>query len=276
MRRLPEVIGRQFRVPVLQLNVPRTRNDDSTRRLFRADVRWLRAELEQRTGSAITGPGLGRQMLEEEEKRSLLRALNELRRRDCPLVRQSDILALVRAAGLLSTQDCAALLRHALIREGSRAGPATGPHRPRLMLAGSIVAAQDLGIVSLLEEQADIVADMLSTGTRAFRDRIDVPLSEDREELLDRLADFYFDRTGVIQLRPNDGYYRQARSLIADYRVAGIVFKTLLFCDAYGLEARRLERELGLPLLHLDADYTGFDQAQLRTRVEAFLEALAG
>jgi benzoyl-CoA reductase/2-hydroxyglutaryl-CoA dehydratase subunit BcrC/BadD/HgdB len=52
------------------------------------------------------------------------------------------------------------------------------------------------------------------------------------------------------------------------------VYKTLLYCDPYSFEAQRLKRALGLPFLHLDTDYAHENRAQVRTRVEAFLELL--
>ncbi|MEO0085356.1 MAG: 2-hydroxyacyl-CoA dehydratase family protein, partial [candidate division WOR-3 bacterium] len=67
-----------------------------------------------------------------------------------------------------------------------------------------------------------------------------------------------------------------ARKLVASRRVAGLVFKTLLYCDAWSFEARRLHEELGIPVLAVDSDYSGQNREQVRTRVEAFLETLGG
>jgi benzoyl-CoA reductase/2-hydroxyglutaryl-CoA dehydratase subunit BcrC/BadD/HgdB len=118
------------------------------------------------------------------------------------------------------------------------------------------------------------VADLLCTGMRSFLYRLDVPLTESLDELLKALADYYFDQPACIHRRPNVGYYRLARQLAAEYRAEGVVFKTLLFCDAYQLEASRLEKELGLPFLHLDTDYGAGNVEQTRTRIEAFIETL--
>lgn len=142
------------------------------------------------------------------------------------------------------------------------------------MLAGSIIAEHDRNLIQMVEERAAIVADLLCTGVRSFLEPLTVPVTDDLEGLLGVLADYYFDQPGCIHRRPNTGYYRLARNLIQEFRVTGIVLKTLFFCDAFNFEALRLERELGLPLLHVDTDYGETNTGQLRTRVEAFLETL--
>jgi benzoyl-CoA reductase/2-hydroxyglutaryl-CoA dehydratase subunit BcrC/BadD/HgdB len=276
MRRLPEVIHKHFGIPILQMAVPRTVTD-SARNGFRREVRWLRDELERLTGQPILAPVLARAMLEEEEKRSLLRAINETRMNDAPPVRETDILRLVQATNRLRNSDCVSLLRQHLIQLNVASPGASRPRllaARRLLLAGSIVAAQDLDFVRMVADRAAIVTDLVCTGVRSFLAPLTVPVSEDFDELLTVLANHYFNQPGCIHRRPNTGYYELARRLIREYRVDGIILKTLLFCDAYNFEALRLERELGVPLLHVDTDYAEANTQQVRTRVEAFLEML--
>lgn len=274
LRRLAEVIHQRFTVLVWQLALPRTFSSAS-RELFRREVRWLCAELERLVGSEVTGAVLARAMLQQEEQRLQLRAMNELRKSEAPLVSQTDILLLTAAFNLLSADDCRRLLDQYRLRLKLYAG-SRRPQRPRLLLAGSIIAEQDRQLVTLIEQQADIVADLLCTGTRSFIHPLEIPLTQERDDLLMVLADYYFDQTCCLQRRPNTGYYTLARRLIQDYRVSGIVYKTLIYCDSYQLEALQLEKELGLPFLMLDTDYGPGNVEQLRTRVEAFIELLGG
>jgi benzoyl-CoA reductase/2-hydroxyglutaryl-CoA dehydratase subunit BcrC/BadD/HgdB len=274
LRRLPEVIHEQFGIPVWPVAVPRTRSDDSTRRMFRHEFDWLCAELENLTGERLQPDRLRAAMLEEEEKRQLLNSINEMRRAPAPRVREQDILRLVSAANILPAREFNALVVQEMARTDDM--PAwTRPGVPkRILLGGSIVAEQDLDLVQMIEDQAAIVTDLLCTGVRSFIDRLAVPESRDIRSLLDRLASFYFDQPGCIHQRPNDEFYSLARRLAADLRVQAVVFKTLLYCDAYNFGTARMERELGLPLLHIDTDYGEANREQVRTRVEAFLETL--
>ena len=274
LRRLPEVIHNRFGIPVWPVATPRTRADESTRELFRHEVNWLREELENLTGEKLRPDRLRAVMLEEEEKRRLLNSINEMRRAPAPRVREQDILRLVSAANILTAREFNALV----VQEMAKTDDVpvwTRPEVPkRIMLCGSIVAEQDLELIKMIEEQAAIVTDLLCTGVRSFIDRLAVPESGDTPELVERLADFYFDQPGCIHQRPNDGFYALARKLGADLRVHAVVLKTLLYCDGYNFEANRLERELGLPFLHIDTDYGEANREQVRTRVEAFLETL--
>jgi benzoyl-CoA reductase/2-hydroxyglutaryl-CoA dehydratase subunit BcrC/BadD/HgdB len=131
-----------------------------------------------------------------------------------------------------------------------------------------------------VEEKADFVTDILCTGTRWFAE--DVPDEgergndevEEREcDPLARLARFYFGRDCMCR-RPNRALYDYARQLTARFRVQGLVYKTLLYCDPYSFEVKRLQQALGIPVLHLDTDYSSENREQVRTRVEAFVETL--
>jgi benzoyl-CoA reductase/2-hydroxyglutaryl-CoA dehydratase subunit BcrC/BadD/HgdB len=68
--------------------------------------------------------------------------------------------------------------------------------------------------------------------------------------------------------------YEYAQRLARDFHVEGLVYKTLLYCDPWSFEVRRLQEALGLPVLHLDTDYSTENREQVRTRIEAFMETL--
>ena len=148
------------------------------------------------------------------------------------------------------------------------ARPRSDARRPRLMLGGSILAEDDRWLLDLVEEKADIVTDILCTGTRWFAE--DVPSGG---APLDRLARFYFSRP-CMHRRPNSALYGYAQRLAREFRVQGLVYKTMLYCDPWNFEARRLQEALRISMLHLDTDYSTENREQVRTRVEAFLETL--
>ena len=160
------------------------------------------------------------------------------------------------------------------------ARPRQESQRPRLMLGGSMLTEDDRWLLEMVEEKADIVTDILCTGTRWFAE--DVPdegesgngeVGRRDRDPVNRLARFYFSRPCMYR-RPNLSMYEYARKLAGEFRVQGFVYKTLLYCDPWNFEARRLQESLGIPMLHLDTDYSTENREQVRTRVEAFLETL--
>lgn len=265
LRRLPETLQREFGLPVYELYLPRT-SEPLPHRLaeFRRQLEWLQAELAALTGREPDAGGLRRAIEETNRVRARLRELDRLREQDAPAVSGTDILDLVRVAGLLEPPAAEKLQAGLQPRQ-----PRTGADRPRLMLLGSEVAWRDRWLLELVESRADIVADLLDDGTRWFAE--DCPAGEDP---LSDLARFYFIRLPSMTRRPNDRAYDEARRRIAERRAQGVLLKTLLYCDPWNFEAVRLHHELGKPVLAIDGNYSAENREQVRTRVEAFLENL--
>ncbi len=65
------------------------------------------------------------------------------------------------------------------------------------------------------------------------------------------------------------------KQLVNDPHLRGVIYHTVKFCDYYGFEYSELRRQLTVPLLKLESDYTIQSSGQLRTRLEAFAESIA-
>jgi benzoyl-CoA reductase/2-hydroxyglutaryl-CoA dehydratase subunit BcrC/BadD/HgdB len=267
MRRLPESIERHFNIPVIQLYMPRT-SEPLPHRVseFRRQLDLLAEGLR-----AVNGNAIGEQRLESEiaafnELRAMLRQASDTRRVDSPLLSGGTMLDLEATAWLLGPVKAVSLIDEVLRMVAAR--PRQEGRRPRLMLGGSMLTEDDRWLLDLVEEKADIVADILCTGTRWFAEDVSADGAP-----LDRLARFYFSRP-CMHRRPKTDMYRYAQELVRDFRVQGLVYKTLLYCDPWSFETRRLQEALGIPMLHLDTDYSTENREQMRTRVEAFLETL--
>ncbi|MBQ9932098.1 MAG: 2-hydroxyacyl-CoA dehydratase, partial [Firmicutes bacterium] len=58
--------------------------------------------------------------------------------------------------------------------------------------------------------------------------------------------------------------------------LSGLIFHTVKFCDNYSYEYAGTRDELDLPVLKIETDYTPQAEGQLKTRVDAFIEAVDG
>jgi benzoyl-CoA reductase/2-hydroxyglutaryl-CoA dehydratase subunit BcrC/BadD/HgdB len=268
MRRLPESIEKHFGVPVYQLYMPRT-SEPLPHRVaeFARQSGWLRTELAKLTGIADDDARLDGAIIEFDHLRQALRQASDTRRADNPVLSGASILDLAATAWLLGPVKALSLVEE-LLRIAS-AQPRQPKTRPRLMLGGSMLTEDDRWLLEVVEQKADVVADVLCTGTRWFAE--DVGSGGDP---LDRLAHYYYTRIPCSHRRPNTALYDYARQQASSFRVQGLVYKTLLYCDPWSFEVRRLQEALGLPTLHLDTDYSTENREQVRTRVEAFLETL--
>lgn len=267
MRRLPEAIARHFGVPVFHLYMPRT-SEPLPHRV--AEVRRqfdrLADELAKLTANAIVEERLESEIAAFNQLRAMLRQASDTRHANSPLLSGGTMLDLAATAWLLGPVKAVSLVEEVLRMVAAR--PRPEGRRPRLMLGGSMLTEDDRWLLDLVEEKADIVTDILCTGTRWFAE--DVPADG---VPLDRLARFYFSRP-CMHRRPNTDLYKYAQALVREFRVQGLVYKTLLYCDPWNFETRRLQGTLGIPMLHLDTDYSTENREQVRTRVEAFLETL--
>jgi benzoyl-CoA reductase/2-hydroxyglutaryl-CoA dehydratase subunit BcrC/BadD/HgdB len=73
--------------------------------------------------------------------------------------------------------------------------------------------------------------------------------------------------------------FRFAEDMAERYDVEGAIIVALKFCDPHLFDAPLLKKELeslGLPVLHLEWEHSLTGTAQLRTRIEAFIEMISG
>ena len=267
LRRLPETLHRCFDLPVFAVYMPRT-SEPLPHRLaeFKRQLEWLGRELGAFTGRGFDAVRLAPEIERSNSLRGRLRAIDAARLGDDPAVGESDILDLVALAGLMDQDRFGTLLEDLPVATSARRHGRRG--RPRLMLGGSEIVWQDRWLIELVESRADVVTDMLHTGTRWFADDCG-----NGGDLMDDLAEYYFTRPDMMR-RPNCAVYTNVHRQVEQYRVSGLVYKTLLYCDPWRFEAVRLRHEIGIPMLTLDGNYSTENREQMRTRVEAFMENL--
>lgn len=64
------------------------------------------------------------------------------------------------------------------------------------------------------------------------------------------------------------------KQFVNDPHLKAVIYHTVKFCDYYGFEYSALRRELSVPMLKLESDYTVQSSGQLLTRLEAFAESM--
>ena len=64
--------------------------------------------------------------------------------------------------------------------------------------------------------------------------------------------------------------------LYLDPNLKGIIYHTIKFCDYYGFEYASIKRDIKVPLLKIETDFTSQSAGQLLTRIQAFAETIEG
>jgi benzoyl-CoA reductase/2-hydroxyglutaryl-CoA dehydratase subunit BcrC/BadD/HgdB len=139
----------------------------------------------------------------------------------------------------------------------------------RLLIVGSPIGYGDNFIQKALEKypNATIVYDATCTGNRFIE--IDIPLSGD---IIANIASAYFNRPPCVWRRPNSGFYQYIKKVVDKYRVQGVIYKTLKFCDLWKYEAKRFKDWVNLPVIQIENTYSPAQNAQISKRIAAFLE----
>ncbi len=268
MRRLPEVVSANIKIPIFQLYLPRTAEPFGNRVAeFQRQVNLLKEWLTALTCESVDKDRLQAAIRENNALRQGLTRLDEQRALMPPRIKGSEVFDLAHLSWLLEPRQALSAIAQVNAQIMVSAEPAA--FRPRLLLAGSILTDQERDFLELIEAQADIVADVICTGVRFFAGSIKL-----NHDPLQNITDFYFNRIPCACRRPNDLLYSQLRQLITGRAVQGIIYKTLLYCDSWRFEAKFLRQTLKLPLLEIDGDYSATNREQLRTRIEAFIEML--
>ena len=64
--------------------------------------------------------------------------------------------------------------------------------------------------------------------------------------------------------------------LFLDPNLKGIIYHSIKFCDYYGFEYASIKRDVKVPLLKIETDFTSQSAGQLSTRIQAFAETIEG
>ena len=120
-----------------------------------------------------------------------------------------------------------------------------------------------------------VVIDDLCTGTRMFREDVDLS-----EGAITGLAECYLGGiTCPCTYRPGKAgdRFSYLGDYVRDWGVQGVLLHAIRFCDTYQLDAPEIKaylEGLGVPVLYLEDDYVVPPLGQWKTRIEAFLETI--
>jgi benzoyl-CoA reductase/2-hydroxyglutaryl-CoA dehydratase subunit BcrC/BadD/HgdB len=150
-------------------------------------------------------------------------------------------------------------------------------NNPRVFLAGSPVFFPYLKISELIEDAGMfIAADELCTSERNLTG---APVYEDSSEygLIRALAERYQLSCSCPTFIDND---RRVKNILDTMRVCnikGVVYHILKGCHPYDIESFQFEKtikENGFHFIKIETDYSGGDEQNILTRLEAFKETL--
>ncbi len=267
-------------VPMHVMEVPQQKNE-ADRGLWKSEVLRYKEALEKLTGNLITADSLKKAIRTVNDRRRALQRLNRLRAAVPTPISGRDVLLINQVSfyddPVRFTQSINKLCDELEERISKNEG-IVDAKTPRLMLSGCPMAVPNWKLPFVIESSgAVVVGEESCIGTRNTRDLVGES-GETVEEMIDAVCDRYM-KIDCACFTPNterlDNITGMARELKAD----GVIHYALMFCQPYGHEALKVEKALqkaDIPMLSIETDYSMEDVAQLKTRVEAFVEMVGG
>jgi benzoyl-CoA reductase/2-hydroxyglutaryl-CoA dehydratase subunit BcrC/BadD/HgdB len=253
------------------LSLPRQTGPDQVA-WYREELALLKGNLEKHFGVEISDDALRQAITLANDTRRLQRRLYELRKHDKPPITGAQTLAAMVAGTAMPKDKYNELLQELLARLSGSEG--TGKHRARLMITGGIL--DDPAYVNVIEDQGGlVVTDVTCFGTRLMWRDVDQGISDP----LTALAQYYLvDRPSCPRLYDKQEERTEfVTNMYRDFNCDGIIGERMMFCDQWQVEQYMLATDLkegGIPFLKLDREYITAATGQLRTRVQAFIEAM--
>lgn len=252
------------------INTPHTRSKKA-HDFFYEEVKRLKQSLEENFKTAISKESLKNAIKVYNENRVLLKKVYDLRKKNPPLISGVEALEIVLSSMLTSKEEHNKLLKQLLSQIENRANtPKSGT---RLLVSGSVM--DNVEMIKIIEgTRANVVADDLCTGSRYFWD-----LVKPAADLLRAIADRYLDKIPCPFTVHSEDRFKHTLEMAKKYDVEGAIVFVLKFCDTHLFDAPVLAEELkarGLPVLYLEWEHAMSGIAQLKTRIEAFIEMVSG
>jgi benzoyl-CoA reductase/2-hydroxyglutaryl-CoA dehydratase subunit BcrC/BadD/HgdB len=268
-------------IPTYVLEIPHKPDTPAGKEFWLKELEAFKLKMEELTGNKITTEKLKAAIELINNKRKALKRLSELRQHNPPPISGLDALLIYQISfnddPVRFTAKVNELCDELDQRVKDRVG-VTGKDAPRIMISGCPMAIPNWKVHSILQEVgANVVVEESCVGTRYFTDNVE-PKGDSLKELLWAIVEKY-SKIPCACFTPNDRRVKSVTDLAKQFKVDGIIYYTLQNCHDYNVENVKIDRvakAANLPMLKIETDYAMGDAAQIKTRVEAFLEIIQG
>lgn len=243
---------------------------------WEAEIKRFINEIENLTGNKLTYENLKNSIKLINKKRRALKRLYELRKNTPSPISGLDALLVSQIAFYDDIERFTENVEKLCDELEKKISTLKPNRKKRLMVTGTPMAIPNWKLHHIIENlDAQIVVEETCTGTRYFENEV----SEDGEtidDLIRNIAERYM-KINCACFTPNEGRVEDIIRLAEEYKVDGVVYYNLSFCQPYSVEYKMVEKALkdkNIPLILIETDYSTEDVGQIKTRIEAFLEMI--
>ncbi len=259
------------------LHLPQSQERPYAKDIWYQEVILLKEKLESKFSVVIT----------DEKLREAVRLRNRLRRAKLEMfgLQQSQPPAMLGTEMMISMQTGGFSFQvedyvenvEKLVRE-KRAAFEDGisqvdANAKRILLTGCPTGGLINKVGAVIEKNGGVIVCLDDcSGERTNSALID----EDAEDIIKAIADHYL-AVNCSVMTPNDGRMENTREMIRKYKVDGVMDVILQCCHTFNVESARMAKavkEMGIPFMKMETDYSTTDSGQIETRIAAFIEML--
>ncbi|HUW18696.1 MAG TPA: double-cubane-cluster-containing anaerobic reductase [Sedimentisphaerales bacterium] len=257
--------------PMYVLELPQKQDDSDAMTHWVSELGKFKTKLEDRFEVAITDDKLRQAIKTMNRERALRRELAELMKSDTPPLTGRQLLDFKSSISCIDADLEQYAKAAALYRSKSGRKP---NGEVRVMMTGVPMVHGAERVLDIIESHGGLVVCMDNcTGLKPIIEDVD----EAAEDPIDALAEKYFHLPCSVMTK-NDRRLEVVRTMAGEYRPQCIIELIWQACITYDVESYRIrqlaEKELGIPYLRIETDYSPSDSARIALRVEALLETV--
>jgi benzoyl-CoA reductase/2-hydroxyglutaryl-CoA dehydratase subunit BcrC/BadD/HgdB len=260
--------------PMYILELPQKPTDSDAMAHWVSELRKFRAKLEDLFGVEVTDQKIRQAIRIMNRERRLRRELAALMKSQSPPLTGRQLLDFKSIISCISAD----LEQYAQVIEQFKTQEADFKNNSpvRILLTGVPIVHGAERVLDIIESHGGLVVCMDNcTGLKPILEDVD----ETAEDPILALAQNYL-RLPCSVMTTNDRRLDVLRDLAAEYRPQCIIELIWQACLTYDVESYLVkelaEKELGIPYLRIETDYSPSDSARIALRVEALFETVNG
>jgi len=270
MRRLYDVwrhsVDTKF---IYMLDVPKSK-DKGAEVYFKHCLSKMVEAIERNFRIKIQDKDLNEAIITCNETRELVNELNRIRQNYDISISAKEIYNSFQESKTLPKEEANKKLRTFVNNLKIKSVPSSNLNsKVKILITGSFHNPADL-ITYIEQSGAKVMFEDVCTSGRYLSEKI-----ETSNTPLESIAHFYINKSPCARMVNAEDRFNYILKLVKDYKIDGIIYYALKFCDTHLLDLPFLRERLSkvnIPLLFLEGDSLQPTSGQIKTRIKAFLE----
>ena len=240
---------------------------------YNEGVALLKQKIEETIGTSISDQKIKEAIKLTNKQRELFKEISLLRKESSPVISGFQFAKLNHDSLIAEKGTMIGILEQYLNElKNSNVEDCKGP---RIMVTGGTLAVGDYKVLRMIEALGgNIVIEHFDTGLRDYWNQI-----ETGENLLFSVADSYYNKKVPSAVFRNSMERQDFLIHLAkDFNVQGIISYELMYSECLQIDMfsfnKKVEEELGIPMIRLMSEYDPGESGALRTRIETFIETI--